>query len=161
MFRSAPRLFWHYKYWQRQTAGWLMIFHKNNALPNNEMLGYVVSDKHPKTIKVKCDRYLYVMRYKKSFRKTKPIWAHDEHEEARLGDIVRVQPLGYRLGPWKTYVLAEVLHREPRVEDELRGSDARNLLTYRAIREEEKENKPAPPTVPVTPSPATQAKSVE
>ena len=49
-----------------------------------------------------------------------------------MGDVVRVQPLGYRLGPWKTYVLARVLHREPR-DDQLapRQSEARNLLLPR------------------------------
>ncbi len=36
--------------------------------------------------------------------------------------------MGYRVGPWKTYVLVGVLHREPRDESSLRGSDARNLV---------------------------------
>ncbi|CAE7471213.1 rpsQ [Symbiodinium natans] len=102
MWRSPFRLDWHYKYWQRQTAGYLRTFEKNNKLPNNEMIGYVVNDKHPKSIRVACDRYMWVMRYKKAFRFTKKVWAHDEHSECRLGDVVRVQPLGYRLGPWKT-----------------------------------------------------------
>ena len=77
-------------------------------------------------------RYMWVMRYKKAFRFTKKVWAHDEHSECRVGDVVRVQPLGYRLGPWKTYVLARVLHREPR-DDELapRASESRNLLLSR------------------------------
>jgi ribosomal protein S17 len=98
-----------------------------NKQPHNEMLGYVVNDKHPKTIKVACDRYMYVMRYKKSFRYTKRVWAHDEGSEARVGDVVRVQPLGYRVGPLKTYVLKDILHQEAR-EGQLRGSDRRNLL---------------------------------
>eukprot|EP00971_Amphidinium_carterae_P258987 5139923-Amphidinium_carterae.1 len=143
MFTSFPRLGWHYPYWQRQTAGYLRTFDKNK-LPNNEMIGYVINDKHPKSIrvhdlvaastpppclakasarvvsntfelcmlvkvglhtKVACDRYMWVTRYKKAFRYQKKIWAHDEHSECRLGDVVRVQPLGYRVGPWKTYVL--------------------------------------------------------
>eukprot|EP00920_Eleutheroschizon_duboscqi_P032668 GHVT01078741.1.p1 GENE.GHVT01078741.1~~GHVT01078741.1.p1 ORF type:complete len:204 (+),score=12.87 GHVT01078741.1:3332-3943(+) len=78
------------------------------------MIGYVVNDKHPKTIKVACDRYMYVVRYKKTFRYTKCIWAHDEDCEAHLGDVVRVQPLGYRIGPWKTYQLVQRLYCEPR-----------------------------------------------
>eukprot|EP00811_Abedinium_folium_P013425 NODE_22480_length_706_cov_3.975820.p2 GENE.NODE_22480_length_706_cov_3.975820~~NODE_22480_length_706_cov_3.975820.p2 ORF type:complete len:140 (+),score=22.54 NODE_22480_length_706_cov_3.975820:124-543(+) len=130
MLRSAFRAAWHYKYWQRQTAGYLRTYEKN-ALPNNEMIGYVISDKHPRTIRVACDRYMWVMRYKKAFRYTKKVWAHDEHSECRLGDVVRVQPLGYRVGPWKTYVLVRLLHREPRDADSLRGSDARNLLLAR------------------------------
>jgi len=98
-----------------------------NKLPNNEMIGYVSNDKHPKTVKVACDKYMWVMRYKKAFRYTKKVWAHDEDSATRLGDIVRVQPLGYRLGPWKTYQIVEVLHREPRGEENLRGSEARML----------------------------------
>ncbi|CEM02574.1 unnamed protein product [Vitrella brassicaformis CCMP3155] len=113
MFRSRPVLHWHYKNWQRETAGYLRIFAKN-SLPNNEMIGYVINDKHPKSIRVACDRYMYVVRYKKSFRLTKKVWAHDEQSEARKGDVVRIQPLGYRIGPWKTYVLTQVLHKEPR-----------------------------------------------
>uniref|UniRef100_A0A0G4H065 30S ribosomal protein S17 n=1 Tax=Chromera velia CCMP2878 TaxID=1169474 RepID=A0A0G4H065_9ALVE len=106
---------WHYKTWQRQTAGWLRTFAKNR-LPNNEMIGYVINDKHPKSIRVACDRYMYSVRYKKTFRLTKKIWCHDEASEAKMGDIVRIQPLGYRIGPWKTYVLVRILHAEQREE---------------------------------------------
>ena len=91
------------------------------------MIGYVVNDKHPRCLRVACDRYTYVMRYKKSFRYTKKVWVHDEFSEGRLGDVVRVQPLGYRVGPVKTYVLKEIMHKEAR-EDNLRGSERRNLL---------------------------------
>lgn len=54
----------------------------------------VLNDKHPKSIRVACDRYMWVQRYKKAFRYTLKVWAHDEQNEARLGDVVRVQPLG-------------------------------------------------------------------
>mmetsp|Transcript_38479 Transcript_38479/g.86772 ORF Transcript_38479/g.86772 Transcript_38479/m.86772 type:complete len:146 (+) Transcript_38479:99-536(+) len=137
MFLSAARAAWHYKYWQRQTAGYLRTFEKNNKLPNNEMIGYVVNDKHPKSIRVACDRYMWVMRYKKAFRYTKKVWSHDEQSECRLGDVVRVQPLGYRIGPWKTYTLVGVLHREPRDEEGApRGSDERNLLLAKTVEPE-------------------------
>lgn len=63
-------------------------------------------------------RYMYVVRYKKTFRYTKKVWAHDEASEARLGDVVRLQPLGYRIGPWKNYLLVKILHREPRDEQQ-------------------------------------------
>ena len=97
-----------------------------NKQPNDELVGYVMNDKHPKSTRVACDRFIYVMRYRKSFRYTKKVWAHDEFSEARLGDVVRVQPLGYRIGPMKTYVLKDIIHKEIR-EGSLRGSDARNL----------------------------------
>jgi ribosomal protein S17 len=99
-----------------------------NKLPNFEMIGYVINDKHPKTIRVACDRYMYVMRYKKTFRYTKKVWAHDEHSDANLGDIVQIQPLGYRIGPWKTYVMRKIIHREGAGgADRLRGSEVRNM----------------------------------
>eukprot|EP00397_Hematodinium_sp_SG-2012_P055438 GEMP01067655.1.p1 GENE.GEMP01067655.1~~GEMP01067655.1.p1 ORF type:complete len:153 (+),score=34.62 GEMP01067655.1:193-651(+) len=127
MLLSQIRHSWHYKYWQRETAGYLRTFMKNK-LPNNEMIGYVINDKHPKSLRVACDKYMYVMRYKKAFRYTKKVWVHDEKSEARLGDVVRVQPLGYRLGPWKTYTMVSLLHKQPRDEESLRGSDARMLF---------------------------------
>jgi ribosomal protein S17 len=99
-----------------------------NKLPNFEMIGYVINDKHPKTIRVACDRYMYVMRYKKYFRYTKKVWAHDENSTAKLGDIVQIQPLGYRIGPWKTYVMRKIIHKEGSGGAErLRGSDVRNM----------------------------------
>ena len=99
-----------------------------NKLPNFEMIGYVINDKHPKTIRVACDRYMYVMRYKKYFRYTKKVWAHDEHSQAQLGDIVQIQPLGYRIGPWKTYVMRKIIHKEGSGgTNRLRGSDVRNM----------------------------------
>lgn len=81
------------------------------------MIGYVSNDKHPKSLRVNCDRYMYVVRYKKSFRYTKKVWVHDEKSEARMGDIVRIQPMGYRIGPWKTYMLKSVLYRAPTTDD--------------------------------------------
>lgn len=76
------------------------------------MIGYVINDKHAKTIRVACDRYMYVMRYKKSFRYLKKVWAHDEQSACRVGDIVQIQPLGYRIGPWKTYNLKKIIFRD-------------------------------------------------
>lgn len=99
-----------------------------NKLPNFEMIGYVINDKHPKSIRVACDRYMYVMRYKKSFRYTKKVWAHDEKSEAKLGDIVQIQPLGYRIGPWKTYIMRKIIYKEGMGgTSQLRGSDVRNM----------------------------------
>ena len=44
-----------------------------SRLSMNEMIGYVDNDKHPKTVRVSCDRYMYVVRYKKSFRYSKHV----------------------------------------------------------------------------------------
>ncbi|KAF4675386.1 hypothetical protein FOL47_007844 [Perkinsus chesapeaki] len=111
-------------------------------MPGNEMIGFVVNDKHPKSVRVFCDRFMHVMRYKKTFRYTKKIWAHDENSECRLGDIVQVQPLGYRMGPMKTYVVRSILHQEPRDAADkscLRGSDARNLTIAHGEDEQQKD----------------------
>lgn len=70
----------------------------------------------PQSCLILANRYMYVVRYKKTFRYTKKVWAHDEASEARLGDVVRLQPLGYRIGPWKNYLLVKILHKEPRQE---------------------------------------------
>eukprot|EP00389_Voromonas_pontica_P015987 GDKH01025014.1.p2 GENE.GDKH01025014.1~~GDKH01025014.1.p2 ORF type:complete len:135 (+),score=14.74 GDKH01025014.1:260-664(+) len=104
---------WTYQAWQRNTAGFLRCFSRN-TLPNNDLIGYVINDKHPKSIRVQCDRYNYYVRFKKVFRMAKKVWCHDEKSEARLGDVVRIQPMGYRIGPWKSYVLVRILHKEPR-----------------------------------------------
>jgi small subunit ribosomal protein S17 len=102
---------------------------RNHQDENNSLLGYVINDKHPKCIRVACDKHMYSMRYKKSFRYTKKVWAHDELSECRLGDVVRVQPLGYRVGPLKTYVLQEIIKKEiANDEKKLRGNDVRNFV---------------------------------
>ena len=49
MQTSSRLCAWHYKHWQRETAGYLRTLLKNKALPNNEMIGYVINDKHPKS----------------------------------------------------------------------------------------------------------------
>lgn len=124
--RMAPNLYVIPSPITYSSANYLVM---KNKLPNFEMIGYVINDKHPKTIRVACDRYMYVMRYKKAFRYTKKVWAHDENSEAKLGDIVQIQPLGYRIGPWKTYCMRKIIHREGVGQAErLRASDVRNMV---------------------------------
>lgn len=58
---------------------------------------------------------MYVVRYKKTFRFTKKIWAHKEEPlDARLGDVVRLQPMGVRIGPWKTHQVTKIVYKEHR-----------------------------------------------
>lgn len=71
---------WHYKSWQKTLAGymrackgeenvresiWDMVTYVSfilcltvakNYQPNNNMIGYVINDKHPKSIRVQCER---------------------------------------------------------------------------------------------------------
>lgn len=60
--------------------------------PNNRksLNGYVVSTKNKKTIIVAVDIYVKHPLYGKRFRKTKKFAAHDEKEEAKVGDIVKI-----------------------------------------------------------------------
>ena len=52
--------------------------------------GVVVSDKMDKTVVVRIDRQVRHALYQKSVRRSSKLSAHDETNDARLGDIVRV-----------------------------------------------------------------------
>src|SRR5437762_10364115 len=54
------------------------------------MIGVVVSNKMDKTAVVAVERRMQHPLYKKIIRRTKRYKAHDESNEARLGDIVRI-----------------------------------------------------------------------
>ncbi len=73
-------------------------------------LGTVVSDKADKTITVRVDTARRHRRYEKIVRSSTTLHAHDESNDARAGDTVRVvetRPMS-RLKRWK---LDEVLER--------------------------------------------------
>ncbi|HET8821328.1 MAG TPA: 30S ribosomal protein S17 [Thermoleophilaceae bacterium] len=72
--------------------------------------GIVVSDKADKTITVRIDTARQHRMYKKIVRTTSTLHAHDEQNEAHIGDTVRViesRPLS-RSKRWR---LVEVLER--------------------------------------------------
>lgn len=52
--------------------------------------GKVVSDKMDKTVVVAVERQVAHPIYKKRFKKTKKYKAHDENNECRIGDTVRI-----------------------------------------------------------------------
>ena len=52
--------------------------------------GTVVSDKMAKTITVSVERVLKHPKYKKYIRRNKRYHAHDESQEARVGDVVEI-----------------------------------------------------------------------
>lgn len=56
----------------------------------NQVVGQVISDKMDKTISVKIYRVVKHPKYKKYLRKTSVFKAHDEKNEARTGDTVRI-----------------------------------------------------------------------
>ena len=79
--------------------------------------GLVGSAKMHKTITVLVDRMVKHPKYKKFMRRTTKYYAHDESDDAREGDLVRIvetRPLS-KLKRWR---LLEVLVRAPRVGDD-------------------------------------------
>ena len=55
-----------------------------------ELVGRVVSDKMDKTIVVSVETYKRHPLYNKRIKYTKKYKAHDEHNEAKEGDLVRI-----------------------------------------------------------------------
>jgi small subunit ribosomal protein S17 len=60
-------------------------------MPKRILQGEVVSDKNDKTIVVKVERRLRHPVFKKTVRVSKKYHAHDEKNEAKVGEIVRIQ----------------------------------------------------------------------
>lgn len=57
---------------------------------SHELVGKVVSDKTDKTIIVRVDAYKNDPLYKKRVKTSKKYAAHDEKNEAKIGDTVRI-----------------------------------------------------------------------
>lgn len=73
-----------------------------------QMVGEVISDKMTKTIVVRVSRRVRHPRYNKVVTRLKKYYAHDEQQQARAGDLVRIEesrPLS-RLKRWR---LVEVM----------------------------------------------------
>lgn len=74
------------------------------------MVGKVVSNKPNKTIVVLIERYVQHPLYKKYYKRSKKIMAHDENNECHVGDLVKVRehrPLSRR----KRWILTEIVER--------------------------------------------------
>ncbi len=81
-------------------------------MPVKERIGRVISDKMQKTITVLVETRVQHPRFKKTITRRKKFYAHDEREEARIGDIVRIRetrPLS-KLKRWR---LVEIIQRAP------------------------------------------------
>ena len=75
-----------------------------------ERVGLVISDKAEKTVTVRVETLVRHPRYKKRIRRSKKFMVHDEGNEARSGDTVRIietRPLSAR----KRWRLANVVSR--------------------------------------------------
>ncbi len=76
----------------------------------NIKIGYVVSTKMSKTIVVKVDMLKAHPLYKRTIKRSKKFYAHDEANSCRVGDVVRIvetRPLS-KLKRWK---LEEVIQK--------------------------------------------------
>ena len=75
-----------------------------------EITGVVVSDKMDKTVKVAIERQIRDPLYGKTQRRTSTFLAHDEKNEAKVGDrvsIVESRPLSRR----KRWVVTQVVEK--------------------------------------------------
>ena len=61
-----------------------------NQKPKQEEIGIVISNKMQKTIVVKLDRRIRHAKYGKFLTKTKKVKAHDETNQAKIGDLVQI-----------------------------------------------------------------------
>ena len=79
-------------------------------MPKRSLQGVVVSDKQSKTLVVRVERRFTHPLFKKTVRRSKKYYAHDETNDVREGDRVRVsekRPLS-KLKRWR---VVEVLER--------------------------------------------------
>lgn len=72
--------------------------------------GTVTSDKMDKTIVVRLDRTMPHPLYRKTFRLSSKLYAHDEKNDAHEGDVVRVMETR-RLSAKKRWRLVEIIER--------------------------------------------------
>jgi small subunit ribosomal protein S17 len=82
----------------------------NNAQgPRKTRIGRVLSDKMHKTIVVRVERVVQHPLLKKYVRRHKKLYAHDEANAAKVGDVVRVtecHPLS-KLKRWRLAAIVE------------------------------------------------------
>jgi small subunit ribosomal protein S17 len=79
-----------------------------------ERVGEVVSDKMDKTIVVQVERRFRHPRFKKVVTAYSKFYAHDEKNEAKAGDRVRIQETR-PLSKTKSWRLVEIVERNPEV----------------------------------------------
>jgi small subunit ribosomal protein S17 len=73
------------------------------------LLGTVVSDKMDKTVVVKIERRIPHPRYKRYYKRSSNVVAHDAENTCRIGDMVRVmatRPLS-KTKRWRVYEIVK------------------------------------------------------
>ena len=81
-----------------------------NENKKRELIGIVVSDKADKTITVKVETKKMDPIYKKRVKRSKKYAAHDENNEAHVGDKVRLV-MTRPLSKTKRYELVEIIEK--------------------------------------------------
>jgi small subunit ribosomal protein S17 len=79
-------------------------------MPNTEILGKVVSDKMAKSVVVTVERQVRHGMYGKQQRLTSRFMAHDEKDEAKVGDTVALVP-SRPLSRRKRWVVTRVVQK--------------------------------------------------
>ena len=77
-------------------------------MPKRVLQGVVVSDKNTKTVVVEVERRYTHPLFKKTVRRSKKFHAHDEQNQAHVGDRVRIVETK-PLSKTKRWRLAEIL----------------------------------------------------
>jgi small subunit ribosomal protein S17 len=115
-----------------------------------EKVGRVVSDRMDKTIVVSVERLARHGVYKRVVRLTTKFKAHDEGNEARVGDLVRIQE-SRPLSATKRWRLAEIVQRagegagEPIVGEEAETAEAIHMAAHPGRRDAARPEEAAPP----------------
>jgi small subunit ribosomal protein S17 len=99
--------------------------------PRITVVGIVVSDKMQKTIAVREDRTVRHARYGKYLKRSTIYKAHDEKEQASLGDEVEIV-FARRLSKTKSWRLVRVVRRGK--AEAVRGEEDREAIAARPIQ---------------------------
>ena len=113
--------------------------------PKITVIGTVVSDKMQKTIAVREDRLVRHARYGKFLKRSTVYKAHDEQEQAGLGDEVEIA-FARRLSKTKSWRLVRVVRRGK--AEAVRGEADREAVATRPVKT---------PPAPTPPKPADKA----
>lgn len=73
-----------------------------------EYIGQVIGTKMLKTVKIVIEKFLVHPKFQKMYRRSKKIFAHDEHGICTIGDIVRAVP-GKKRSDRKKHVVVEII----------------------------------------------------
>ena len=75
-----------------------------------EFIGKVLSNKMMKSVLVAIDRNKKIPKYRTVVKRTTKLMAHDEHDECKVGDTVRIK-LCRPLSKNKSYAVVDVLQK--------------------------------------------------